>query len=117
MTPDGSGKAGSDPGAHILEVEVSLDELAAILGDELELPRIEPKGKANIEQEKARYTSIRRSGPESLRHFKRTYMEALRRQISSNTYDARAAARRADPRGQALPLLDRGRLSPRPTPW
>ena len=82
----GSGQAGSDPGAHLLEVEVSLDELAAILGDELELPRIEPKGKENIEQQKARYSSIRRSGPESLRHFKRTYMEALRRQISSNAY-------------------------------
>src|SRR5436853_5613479 len=36
----GAGQAGSEPGAHILEVEVSLDELAAILGDELELPRI-----------------------------------------------------------------------------
>ncbi len=83
---DGKGQAGSDPGQHLLEVEVSLDELAAILGDELELPRIEPKGKENIEQLKSRYTSIRRSGPESLRHFKRTYMEALRRQISSNTY-------------------------------
>jgi hypothetical protein len=84
----GLGSAGSDPGAHILEVEVSLDELAAILGDELELPRIEPKGKANIDQKKARYTSIRRSGPESLRHFKRTYMEALRRQISTSSYSA-----------------------------
>jgi hypothetical protein len=83
----GKGEAGSDPGAHILEVEVSLDELAAILGDELELPRIEPKGKKNITHEKSKYTSIRRSGPESLRHFKRTYMEALRRQISSNAYD------------------------------
>jgi uncharacterized protein len=82
----GAGQAGSDPGAHILEVEVSLEELAAILGDELQLPRIEPKGKANVEQKKSRYTSIRKSGPESLRHFKRTYMEALRRQISSNTY-------------------------------
>jgi uncharacterized protein len=84
----GKGQAGSDPGAHILEVDVTLEELAAILGDELELPRIEPKGKANVTQEKARYTSIRRSGPESLRHFKRTYMEALRRQISSSTYNA-----------------------------
>lgn len=85
---DGEGRAGGDPGGHILEVEVSLEELAQILGDQLELPRIEPKGKANITEEKARYTSIRRSGPESLRHFKRTYMEALRRQISSNSYDA-----------------------------
>ncbi len=83
----GKGQAGSDPGAHILEVEVSLEELAAILGDELELPRIEPKGKPNIEENKTKYSSIRRTGPESLRHFKRTYMEALRRQISTNTYD------------------------------
>lgn len=94
----GSGQAGSDPGAHILEVEVSLEELAQILGDELELPRIEPKGKAQLEQEKTRYSSIRRTGPESLRHFKRTYMEALRRQISTNTYVP------ADPR--VVPIRD-----------
>lgn len=83
----GPGGAGSDPGAHVLEVEVTLEELAAIMGDELELPRIEPKGEANISEEKTRYNSIRRSGPESLRHFKRTYVEALRRQIAEGTYD------------------------------
>jgi uncharacterized sporulation protein YeaH/YhbH (DUF444 family) len=85
----GQGQAGKDPGPHILEVEVTLEELAEIMGDELELPRIEPRGKKNITQEKARYTSVRRTGPESLRHFKRTYMEALRRQIASSSYDAR----------------------------
>ncbi len=90
---DGAGKqAGSDPGRHVLEVDISLEELAAILGDELELPRIQPKGQDTIVQEKTRYTSIRRTGPESLRHFKRTYMEAMRRQISNKTYSA------ADPR-------------------
>ncbi len=83
----GAGAAGSEPGGHILEVEVSLDELAAILGDELHLPRIEPKGQANISQEKAKYNSIRRVGPESLRHFKRTYVEAMRRQISTGEYN------------------------------
>ncbi|MEK6233522.1 MAG: DUF444 family protein [Planctomycetales bacterium] len=85
----GPGQAGNEPGGHILEVEVSLKELAAILGDELELPRIEPKGKANIMEEKSRYTGIRRVGPESLRHFKRTYKEALRRNISEGTYNSR----------------------------
>lgn len=86
--PDGEGgNAGSDPGAHILEVEVSLEELADILGDELELPNIEPKGKENIDETKARYTGIHRTGPESLRHFKRTYKQALRRQLSSKTYN------------------------------
>jgi uncharacterized protein len=85
---DGAGQAGSDPGRHILEVEVTLDELARILGDQLELPRIEPKGQANIVEEKSRYTGIRRTGPESLRHFKRTFKEALRRQVSSREYDS-----------------------------
>src|SRR5438876_11485081 len=42
---DGKGEAGSEPGAHILEVDVPLEELAAIFGEELELPRIEPQGK------------------------------------------------------------------------
>ncbi|MCC9608207.1 DUF444 family protein [Blastopirellula sp. JC732] len=83
---DGAGEAGSEPGRHLLEVEVSLDELAAMLGDELELPKIQPKGDANLKQERHRYDSIRSSGPESLRHFRRTFVKALRRQIASGGY-------------------------------
>lgn len=82
----GQGQAGSESAPHVLEVEITLDELAAILGDELRLPRIEPKGKANIQQDKVRYTSVRRVGPESLRHYRRTYVEALKRQIIEGTY-------------------------------
>ena len=40
-----------------------------MLGEELQLPRIEPRGQENITEEKAKYNSIRRTGPESLRHF------------------------------------------------
>ncbi|GIW79634.1 MAG: hypothetical protein KatS3mg105_1441 [Gemmatales bacterium] len=82
----GSG-AGSEPGGHILEVELTLEELADILGEELELPRIEPRGKKNIVTTRDRYTGIRQSGPESLRHFKRTFKRALKRQIASQAYD------------------------------
>ena len=84
---DGSSGAGSEPGGHILEVELSLEELAAILGEELALPRIEPRGKKNIISTKDRYTGVRQAGPESLRHFKRTFKRALKRQIASQTYD------------------------------
>lgn len=84
---DGSDQAGDQPGAHILEVEVTLEELAQILGEELELPRIEPKSKNNVEGQVTRYTSMRRVGPESLKYFKRTYREALKRQLASGTYD------------------------------
>lgn len=79
--------AGDQPGGHILEVELTLEELAAILGEELALPRIEPRGKKNITTRRDRYTGIRQAGPESLRHFKRTFKRALKRQIASNAYD------------------------------
>ena len=84
---DGKGQAGDAPGGHILEVELTMEELAAILGEELALPRIEPKGKKNVVTTHSRYSSIRNVGPESLRHFKRTYRQALRRQISTGGYD------------------------------
>src|SRR6202790_5078983 len=56
-------KAGSAPGDHLLEVDVTLDELAAILGEELELPDILDKGKSKIINANDRYTSIRRVRP------------------------------------------------------
>lgn len=84
---DGMGPGGTQEGRHILEVDVSLEELADILGEELKLPRIEPKGRKNITSERDRYTGIRQTGPESLRHFKRTFRRALRRQIMSGAYD------------------------------
>lgn len=87
--PDGDGeqKAGDQPGGHILEVELTLEEMAEILGEELALPRIEPKGKKNILTRRDRYTSIRQVGPESLRHFKRTYKKALKRMVTAGVYD------------------------------
>src|ERR1700710_343453 len=83
----GKGQGGSDPGQHIMEVDLSLDELADILAEELKLPRIEPKGQHRITTVKDRYSSLRRVGPESLRHFKRSFKEALKRQISLGDYD------------------------------
>ena len=83
----GQGQAGEDPGKHVLEVDVPLDDLARILGEELELPNIEPRGSKAIRTQTGRFTSISRVGPQSLRHFKRTFREALKRQIASGTYD------------------------------
>lgn len=80
-------KAGEGGGEHSLDVDLTLDELADILSEELALPDIEDKGKSKIISAKDRYTGIRRVGPESLRHFRRTYREALKRQISGGSYD------------------------------
>lgn len=84
---DASGEPGETPGQHILEVDVSLGDLAEILGEELELPKIEPKGTNKIKSVKDKYVGIRSVGPESLRHFKRTYRKALKRMISSGTFN------------------------------
>jgi uncharacterized protein len=84
---EGEPQVGDSPGGHILEVELTMEEIADILGEELALPRIEPRGKKNVVTEKDKYTSIRSVGPESLRHFKRTYKRALKRQISAGTYN------------------------------
>jgi hypothetical protein len=83
---EGGKQAGEGAGEHVLEVDVTLDELADILGEELELPDIENKGKSKLINKKERYTGIRRVGPESLRHFRRTFRQALRRQISMGTW-------------------------------
>jgi len=81
------GAPGTAPGQHLLEVEVNLEDLADILGEELELPRIQPRGRRTLPVERSKYSNIRRTGPESLRHFKRTFRESLKRQIASGLYD------------------------------
>ncbi len=83
---DGAGEAGNQPGQHQLEVEVSMEELADILGEELELPNIQPKGRPQTDAVKTKYTGLSPVGPEGLRHFKSSYKRALKRYISSGIY-------------------------------
>ena len=83
----GQGEAGEGEGNKELEVEMNVEELAKILGDELELPNIEPKGKKQMSSTVDKYTSIGTTGPDSLKHLKRTYKEALKRQVSMGVYD------------------------------
>ncbi|PIK15507.1 DUF444 family protein [Halobacteriovorax sp. JY17] len=85
----GQGEVGDTEGNKELEVELSVEELAAILGDELELPNIEPKGKKSLESTTNKYSSIGTVGPDSLKHYKRSYREALKRQVATGTYDSK----------------------------
>jgi uncharacterized sporulation protein YeaH/YhbH (DUF444 family) len=67
---------------------MTIEELAEIMAEELALPHIEPRGKKNVAAERDKYVGIAKTGPESLRHFKRTFRQALRRQIMSGTYSS-----------------------------
>lgn len=84
---EGTGKAGDQAGQHVLEVDVEFDELVDLLGEELELPNIQPKSNDKIESIKNVYRGIRSTGPNSLRHNRKTYKQALKRQIISGSYD------------------------------
>ena len=86
---DGPGEgqqAGDAEGQHVLETELTIEELAEILGEELQLPRIQPKGQKDARTSNPRYTGISVNGPESLRHFKRTWRRALRRTMAGGEY-------------------------------
>ena len=80
-------KGGTDAGQHLREENFHIEELADLLGDELELPRIKPRLTSGLEQAVPRYEGISRQGPPSLRDHKRTFREALRRTIAEGTYD------------------------------
>src|SRR4051812_4655017 len=82
----GEGQAGSDSAPPVLAGDITLDELAAIFGAELQLPRIGPKGKANIQQDRGRYRGVGRMGREARRHKRRTYVGALKRKITEGSY-------------------------------
>lgn len=84
----GQGQAGDQPGEHLLEVELSIDELASILGEKLELPNIQPRGNKQIETSKTKYSGLSPVGPKGLRHFRSSYKKALKRSISVGSYDA-----------------------------
>lgn len=84
---NGKGKAGEESGEHAYVAEFTADELAQILGEELQLPNIEDKGKGLVKSVKDKYTGISNNGSEGLRHFKRTFKETLKRDISSGEYD------------------------------
>ncbi len=83
----GSGEAGQDEGQHEVEAEVSIEELAQILGEELSLPRIKPRGKSTIRVPTQKLRGIARVGPESLKHFRRSFSAALKRQIAAGMYN------------------------------
>jgi uncharacterized protein len=76
----GKGKqAGDIPGIDYYEAEITVDELAALLFEDLGLPFLKPKGKALVESEEVRFDEVRRTGPMSNLDKRRTIRENLLR--------------------------------------
>lgn len=83
----GAGTAGSDSAEHGLDIEVTLAELADMLGEELALPNIEPKSGGRMRTERTRYSGVHSVGPDALKHFRRTFRNALKRQVATGAYN------------------------------
>ena len=84
----GEKKAGEEPG-ELFEVEFREEEILRMM--ELELPNLKPKGEKTIDADEQRWTSTRRTGPESLiikRGPRGLYKKALQRQLAGGSYDS-----------------------------
>jgi len=83
----GKGKAGEETGEHAFAMDFTPEELADMLGEELQLPKIEDKGKGKVRSDSKKYTGINNVGSEGLRNFRRTYKQALKRSLSTGEYN------------------------------
>jgi uncharacterized sporulation protein YeaH/YhbH (DUF444 family)/intein/homing endonuclease len=73
------GEAGDEPGVDYYEAEITLDELAALIFEDLGLPNLEEKKLAEMESEAVRFTDVRKVGPLANLDKKRTIMENIKR--------------------------------------
>lgn len=76
----GRGKgAGNEPGIDYYEAEITIDELTAILFEELGLPYLKPKQVQNVETDDVRFKEINKHGIMSNLDKRRTVIETIRR--------------------------------------
>ncbi len=83
---DGSG-AGDKEGEDVLDVEFDREKFARIMGEELKLRDLKSRAEKVEDETKERYKSISVRGPNSLRHMKRSYRRALKRQMITGIYN------------------------------
>lgn len=73
----GSGAGGEHEDGMVISID--LEDVLQFWQNDFELPDLKPKVSDTFESVKLVYTDISRTGPESLRHTRRTLLEALRR--------------------------------------
>ena len=73
------GEAGEEPGYDYYEADVTIDELATLIFEDLGLPFLEEKKLAEMEIEAVRFTDVRKVGPMANLDKKRTILENMKR--------------------------------------
>src|SRR2546423_9028252 len=75
----GGGPAGQAPGGDYYEAEVDIDELAALILEDLQLPSLEDKAKKAVPAKTTRFNEIRRTGVFSNLDKRRMILENIKR--------------------------------------
>ena len=75
----GSGPAGQEGGAEYYEAEINIDELAALIFEDLQLPFLEEKAKKAIPAKTTRFNEIRRTGVMANLDKRRMILENIKR--------------------------------------
>jgi uncharacterized protein len=75
----GAGQAGEEPGVDYFEAEVNIDDLAALIFEDLGLPNLEEKRSQQLEAEAIQFKDIRRAGILANLDKRRTIMENIKR--------------------------------------
>lgn len=82
----GKGKqAGDQPGTDYYEAEISVDELAGLIFEDLGLPDLRPKSTREVPTESVKFTEVRKKGPMGNLDKRRTIMENMKRNALRGT--------------------------------
>lgn len=84
---EGEGNEAGDEHEDGMVVSLDMDDVLRFLQDELGLPEMKPKPSETYEEVKIVYNDISRTGPDSLRHNRRTLLEALKRLAMTDDLD------------------------------
>jgi uncharacterized protein len=75
----GAGQAGQEGGGEYYEAEVNIDEIAALIFEDLQLPFLEEKAKKAVQSKTTRFNEIRRTGVMANLDKRRMILENIKR--------------------------------------
>ncbi len=70
-----------------ITINLDLEEVLKFMQEELELPNLQPKENDTFDEIKIKYNNISLIGPESLRHTRRTMLQAMKRMAATGEID------------------------------
>lgn len=80
---EGQGNRPGEGHQEGVTIQIDMEDILNFLKDELQLPNLQPKLNQVFDEEEIKYNSLSLTGPEALRHPRRTMLQALKRSCAS----------------------------------